>query len=170
MIFLIIFHGTFQIFIIKIFITNHSKDIRLMIEEGTVEQDLFLFKIHKDEIGHNTQNIKWKEKDEFRFNGEMYDVVRKEIFEDSVYLYCFRDAKESFLYANMDRILNRLNENDSNALRGMISLKNLLSKFYSNEINELNFACLNEKRIEFPANVFNLLDEEQNLNTPPPQS
>lgn len=170
MIFLIVFHGSLHLFIFKLFIDGHCKEIHQMIEEGEVENNLSLFVFHKNEFGNNSQHIEWIKENEFRINGEMYDVVRKEIFEDSVYVYCFQDEKESVLYANMERILKRLNEDEPNTINSIVSINKLISKLFSNSINELDYSCLNERGIEFPDEIFKILKGVNYLNTPPPQS
>jgi hypothetical protein len=43
------------------------------------------------------QNITWLEENEFKWNGEMYDVISKEFSGDSVLIRCMPDNKETLL-------------------------------------------------------------------------
>lgn len=47
-------------------------------------------------------SLKWIEKHEFRHNGQMYDVLSEEWYNEGVVLYCYHDQKESWLYAELE--------------------------------------------------------------------
>ncbi|MFN7118624.1 MAG: hypothetical protein ACK4TA_17635 [Saprospiraceae bacterium] len=42
---------------------------------------------------------------EFRYQGQMYDIVRQEKVNDSTFYYCVHDIRESQLYANVEKQL-----------------------------------------------------------------
>jgi len=43
-------------------------------------------------------NLNWIKKHEFRYKGEMYDVLSEKIHKDGVVVYCYHDKKDSWLY------------------------------------------------------------------------
>lgn len=46
-------------------------------------------------------SIQWIEKDEFRYEGKMYDVVRMVADDDSMHIFCVRDDQEEKLLADL---------------------------------------------------------------------
>lgn len=47
--------------------------------------------------------LNWIEKNEFRYNGEMYDVLSEEFYKEGVLIYCFHDSKDSWLFSELQR-------------------------------------------------------------------
>jgi len=170
MLLLIISHGSVHLFILKTYQTQHSKYIFQSIDNGTFEDDPILFKFDKDDLEKGLSYIEWIEEDEFRIEGEMYDVVKREIGKDSVYLYCLHDYKESILYSGIVKIFNRLFGDESDNDGNSTIINNLLSELYFNTSVEFNKLGLEESSRYLPANVFNLLDCERFIDTPPPRS
>jgi hypothetical protein len=57
------------------------------------------------------KELHWKEKGEFRYHGNMFDVVRKEIKSgDTIFYYCIEDKKETKLISNLDEFVKRSRE------------------------------------------------------------
>ena len=48
-------------------------------------------------------NLNWTEENEFRYDGEMYDIISEEKSEHGVLLYCFHDTRDSWLYDELTR-------------------------------------------------------------------
>lgn len=169
MLFLLILHGSLHLFVLKIFQTQHKEQVYELISSRSYQEDIVLFKFNKYEFDKGLNYIEWTEENEFRIEGEMYDIVRKEITEDTVYLYCFYDREESNLYNSIIKVLNNLIENDRATTSNVTSIITLLSEFYSNTNEAANDSWLNLNRMYFPAIAFNTLDGEHYLNTPPPR-
>jgi hypothetical protein len=114
--------------------------------------------------------LEWIEENEFRIDGEMYDVVKREVKKDSIYLYCLHDKTESILYSGIVKIFNRLfgdgPGNDGNST----IINNLLSELYFNTATEFSKFYLEESNRYLPVKTFSLLDGEHFINTPPPRS
>ncbi|MGF1534232.1 MAG: hypothetical protein ACFCUI_11050 [Bernardetiaceae bacterium] len=51
------------------------------------------------------QVLDWKEADEFRYGGQMYDVIQQRNTVDSVQYWCWPDAADSRLYAQLEDLL-----------------------------------------------------------------
>lgn len=170
MLILIVSHGTVQLFILKVFQTQHRKEIFQSIDNGDIEEELILFKFNKDEFDKGINYIEWAEEDEFIIDGEMYDVVKSEVKSDSIYLYCLHDNEESILYSGIAKILNRLSEDEPNNARNLSSFNNTFSEFYFSTANEVKKYYLEESSRYLPINSFNLLDGETFIATPPPRS
>jgi hypothetical protein len=46
----------------------------------------------------------WHDKNEFEFNGKMYDVIRIEEGENGIIIYCLNDEKEEILISNFKKL------------------------------------------------------------------
>ncbi len=53
---------------------------------------------------HVNKTLDWKEENEFRYEGNMYDVVSKSIKNDTLYLTCYHDKEETEVWANFDSV------------------------------------------------------------------
>jgi hypothetical protein len=51
----------------------------------------------------DSDNLLWHHHDEFEFQGNMYDLVSKESFNDSIVYLCFLDEKESEVSIYIDQ-------------------------------------------------------------------
>ena len=77
-----------------------QKEIRQEVREGLKEEDLSLIIVPDGE----ESGIAWVESGrEFRYQGEMYDVVKTIIQNQKIYYYCIRDFKEKQLIANYNK-------------------------------------------------------------------
>lgn len=93
-IFLINSIGCFIYFEIK------RKSIRHEIKHGILHKlpDSQLVSIINDECN---------DKDEFELNGVMYDVMRKEVHNGQVILWCFKDKKETELNRSIESLVKK---------------------------------------------------------------
>jgi hypothetical protein len=79
---------------------NTRKEIRQEIRNGLKEDDLSLIIVSINEVS----GISWIESDkEFRYQGDMYDVVKIKIHNQKKYYYCIRDINEKQLIANYNK-------------------------------------------------------------------
>ncbi len=87
-------------------VIQHSikKEIKKKIKRSVPEIELSVFTFSKAELA----GIDWEEKGkEFWREGNMYDVVRKVETVDCVTFYCINDTQEKTLFANLDDLINR---------------------------------------------------------------
>jgi hypothetical protein len=52
-------------------------------------------------------NNEYNDKDEFKMNGIMYDVMRKEVIDGQVILWCFEDKKETELNRSIESLVKK---------------------------------------------------------------
>ena len=63
---------------------------------------------------NDNNTLKWtKENKEFKYQGEMYDVVRSKKDAGLITYYCIHDFKETRLFANLDKQVKNQMNNDS---------------------------------------------------------
>jgi len=170
MLFLVISHGIFQLFVFKIFQTKYRGEIIEVIEEGVENNNLTLFRFSKDNFNKGLTRLDWIEENEFRSGNKMYDVVNKEFKGDSVYLYCIHDDNESELYAAMDKIFKRMVEENPDKAKDLRNYNNSLSQFYSKPIETEYSTNLYSDCTYFTKISSDLLEGEYIPVSPPPRS
>ena len=66
---------------------------------------------------------------EFRYNGQMYDVIRTENKADSVHYYCIKDTQETRLFAQLDEFVKKQMDTTTSSTHNPV--RNLLKVFLS---------------------------------------
>jgi actin-related protein len=85
-----------------------KEEIKDKIINNLPEKDLTLVKISS----RDKEKITWTEDSkEFRYNGNMFDVVNIKIKSDTTCYYCFNDEKESQLFTNLDKLVKEQTDN-----------------------------------------------------------
>lgn len=80
------------------------REIRERLQMDIPEGELILLKIPSTvEEGNDPSFIRFHAR-EFRYQGNMYDVVRQEEHGDTTWYYCLHDEKETELYAGLDEM------------------------------------------------------------------
>ena len=131
----ILLHSQLYILIYKSFEIKYKKEVKQIIKAGIPQEQLIMFAFHKSIYYKEISNFKWTKKNEFRYKSEMYDIIKTENRNDSVYFYCFHDLKESDLFKNLDfAVYNYLQRNPSKN-KEMFSLLTSFNQFYFTEFN-----------------------------------
>ncbi|HWJ30107.1 MAG TPA: hypothetical protein VNS32_26460 [Flavisolibacter sp.] len=86
-------------------------------------------KVYTDLIFDQQQvsKIIWMEEDEFKWNGELYDVIGKEIIDDHLVIRCIQDNKETLL---VNQYLKSCNNNNGAEHLPSASLLKLISTYF----------------------------------------
>lgn len=75
------------------------KEIKHKIKQSVPAEDLVIIKIFEFE----SHRLYWtKAEKEFKFQGQMYDVVKKEYGDNFTTFFCIHDFKDSHLFAQLD--------------------------------------------------------------------
>jgi hypothetical protein len=116
--------------------------------------------------------LQWTEKNkEFRFNGEMFDVVSSETRGDTIYYYCINDKDEASLFANLGELVKKKLDDDCNsgknisaklirAITSLVFLPSELNPFIISTREPLNY---------FTSHSIVFLSPFLELVTPPPK-
>lgn len=138
------------------------QEIKLQIKQGIPENEL-----HKIVFAINEEPDWEQEGKEFRHNHQMYDVVKKEVTETEVIYYCVNDHEETFLFAQLDKMVKEQMENTNSSTEDLADIFATLSLAYLNE--QLRVLCP-----EFCLDKYNLGHSTRLLSvyleteTPPP--
>jgi hypothetical protein len=164
---LIVFHFNGQIIVFKIFEYRIKKEVKTRIKMGVPEKELTLLKIPKSLEENPGNDFKRIHDKEFRYKGEMYDIVSKAEKDDTTYFYCIHDEEETKLFANLDRLIQ--NEfNDPEKKKELTNYTNLLNSFYFKQEFTVNEKIPSSKR-QFLSNFFETISIIFNPQVPPPK-
>ena len=101
-----------------------KSEIKKLIKNSVPEDQLVVFRLSPE----NQNDFEWLHSKEFRYKGNMYDIVRKTVISASeTDLYCIHDVKETGLFAHLDFLVKEAMNHDKNASKA----RNLLSGFLS---------------------------------------
>jgi hypothetical protein len=122
--------GYFFVFAIQNWAIRNS--IKQQIKQEIPLKNLVLITVDE----HKKSEIKWKEDGEFRYHGEMYDVVRSKTRGDGTILYyCIADKAETQLFKQLEQYIgNRIN-NQENSSKGKTYLIKLFTTIFSLKSN-----------------------------------
>lgn len=56
--------------------------------------------------------VRWEHSKEFEFQGQMFDIVTKEVSSDSIYYFCWADHEETFLNKKLYKLASDNFSND----------------------------------------------------------
>jgi hypothetical protein len=162
-------HGIYQFFIFKVFEAKYKKEIRLMIKQGYPEDKLVKFVFHKDIETTPIPHFKWIKPIEFRYKGEMYDIVKTERHGDSIFYTCIHDVKESNLFANLHEHIGDFLNKKPEKNNDLLALSNSLSKLYNfpQVISIKNYSLPLERKV---SKSFKILERESFILVPPPKT
>lgn len=109
---------------------NHiKKQVKRMIISKIDLKDLVLLKFTFNE----TQSLlKWEHSKEFEFNGIMYDIIRSESKNDSIFYWCWEDSEETELNKTVIRLTNLFLNDKINGY--YVKTSNLLNTMYLHDI------------------------------------
>ena len=118
-----------------------KKQVKKMIIPKIELNDLVLLKFTFEE----TQSLlKWEHSKEFEFNGIMYDLVKTESKNDSIFYWCWEDREETELNKTVIRLANLfLNDKingynfKTNSLFNTLYFHNILIKINNPLVKEL---------------------------------
>lgn len=127
---LILFHSEFYLIMFKGLEVKYKREIKQQIKNGISEENLVIFTFGKNIVNEQSENFRWMKKNEFRYKGEMYDIIKTEYKGDSIVYHVFHDLKESALFSNLDKhILDYLSSNREKG-NELLSLTKNFCKYY----------------------------------------
>jgi hypothetical protein len=137
-----------------------KEEIKEKIIHNLPESELTLIKIPS---GTHEKIIWMEEGREFRYQGNMFDVVRINKRADTTYYYCFSDVKESTLMAGLDKLVK---DQTDNAQSRTNQKKQEITYFFE---KALPTQCLTEITVSY----FNFSSRYKSIDTdvlsPPPR-
>jgi len=112
------------------------KEVKHQIIAGIKKEELVMLKFSKED---SLKKLKWKHSKEFGYQGQMYDIVKKEIKGDTTYYWCWWDSKETKLSKKLDNILDYVMGNDMQKRESQKRLAKYYKSLYCEELSDYNF-------------------------------
>jgi len=169
LLFVMLFQATGWLFIFEIQQCEIRREIKQQIKAGVPEQDLVLLKISRNLEEKSNSIFQRIHEREFRYEGNMYDIIRREAHGDTTWYYCLSDEKETQLFANLDELVKRDMNQNPERQQQIGKLFHLLgSLFFNSRDNDL-FVYAGEE-IESTDFLFRLKTWIGTPLTPPPEA
>jgi hypothetical protein len=121
------------------FLSNYYKELGIQkIEEIAEADEIQILVFDKSDIQNSKIDFMWIHSAEFKYNGDMYDIVKKEENENQLILYCLNDSKETKLEKDFERELDNSTTNKKQ------------NSGDNNPFNTLNSEAVGESALNFP--------------------
>ena len=88
------------VFIYQQLITINRIYVLASIEEDDSDENVLALSFKRSDIESGNICLQWKNKNEFRYNGNMYDILDKVETSDSIFFYVYCDDIENLLESN----------------------------------------------------------------------
>lgn len=114
---------------------------------GINPEELVLLKFSKEET---QTKLRWEHSKEFEYDGQMYDIVSKEVKGDSIFYRCWWDHEETKLNKKLQILVaNALNE-DEDKRKFQLNLHNYFFSFFCTDLSNWQATPLQNFEIETP--------------------
>ena len=149
--------------------TALRREIKWKMIAGIDPEELVLLKFTKEEI---QTKLRWEHSKEFEYNGQMYDIVSKEIKGDSIFYRCWWDHEETKLNKNLTKLVaNAFNQDKENG-ETQKGLYFYLRSFFSPPVFDWQAATFHTLEVVYEdsmhPNIFNAIGISP--PTPPPKA
>ncbi len=145
----------------------HKKLVRNSINELKNNSLVVTIALSKKDLKENKLDFKFIEKDEFRLNGKMYDIIESTETTDSIFYGCINDSEEEKMeLAFVDYVVNNPDKPELPLpLKKILSLLSI-DFFLENKHNDINFKLLafTDPNISNP-----VIDPFTSIPDPPPK-
>ena len=159
-------YNIFGFFALYPFLSFYYKNLGMQkTGEHSDEEVIELLIFNKEDIVENRIEFKWIHSREFKYNGEMYDIVKKEERDNKLFLYCINDKKEKKLEEEFEK---KIQDNSSNSKHRQLSnqFNILLSEPFQAE--KLSFAPVHDFRPKVARSDF-YNSVQLDIPSPPPR-
>jgi hypothetical protein len=116
------------------------EEIENRIRYSDFEEGLVVIKISNQQP---PDDLIWTERHEFRYRGQMYDIVKHEVRNDTTYYTCIHDVRESKLYADVEQQIQDDFSQNPERRQQHTDLLNKIPKFYCINISFILFNFVN---------------------------
>lgn len=166
---LLLFQTASYLLVFKIQQYQIRKEIKQQIKAGVPEEALVLLKIPLSlETSAHNEHFQRIHDREFRYRGEMYDIVRQEQHGDTTWYYCLWDEKESELFAQLDKqVAQQMNQNPEQKKQHEL-LDRLLHALYLTDSKYYLFSIFTHTVHSMACYSFMLKSWSEAPPTPPP--
>lgn len=114
------------------------------------EEMIELIIFNKEDIQKGKIDFKWIHSREFKYNGDMYDIVKKEETDGQIIVHCINDTKEKKLEKDFEREI----ENNTSNKQQKSENNNPFKTIITEAVSELVFNLVDVKKLKYGFNYF----------------
>lgn len=115
------------------------------------------------------KQFQWHEEHEFRYRGQMYDVIRKERHGDQVWFYCYWDKAETELLDNLSHYVDNYLQHKPDQQKNETLLSSFLDKVFLST-HQRNFLLISRQTHVIPAKNKCAQSLFLEVESPPPRN
>ena len=164
---LLLFNAGGYIIIYQQLIILNRFNIQTKIEGDELKEELMILSFKKSDMDNGIIDFTWKHSKEFRYNGNMYDVVEKSETKDSICIYCYKDIKEKKYEENFNKHYENENGNEKQIPYGKLISKIKLGDLFAAGI--FNLTQKISKHFFPPISEHKIYFAEIDIPSPPPK-
>lgn len=142
-------------------------EVKYLLKQSVPQEDLVLISIEQSQ----NSLLTWtKPNKEFKYQGQMYDVVEKELIGNSILYSCIHDFKESKLFENLDiHIQNYISHHpeQKNKTKNLLNVMAKLFFFQKNTLVSKTYGLAKKAHSLFIQNYKSIALD---LRIPPPKN
>lgn len=142
-------------------------EVKQQLKHSVSQEDLVIISIDYTDASLLTWT---KPNKEFRFQGQMYDVVDKEVKGTKALYRCLHDFKESKLFAHLDMHIKNYIAHNPEQQNKAKNLFNVMAKLFFLQWEELSLEAKSTIRINHTFYIQNYKSIALDLRNPPPQN
>ncbi len=110
------------------------REVKHQMIAGIDKDELVLLKFTEKE---SQTKLRWEHSKEFEYQGQMYDILEKEIKGETTYYWCWWDHKETKLNRRLDGLVDKVLESNPQNRDKQEELAEFYKKLYFNKYPEL---------------------------------
>lgn len=144
-------------------------DFKEKLEHRIPKADLELIKIPVQWLEKAPAHFRQLEKNEFRLDGRMYDIVYQEERRDSIWNYCLEDEAETKLFAQLDDWVLQQSTQDPFQQGQTLQWERLFDSLFQINISEFPIIASRPANADWLPYRFTSLPWELETASPPPR-
>jgi hypothetical protein len=133
-------YNTIGFLAIHPFLSMYYKYLGMMLADMPSEEEMIeLLVFNKEDIEKGRLDFKWIHSREFKYNGDMYDIVSKEETEEQLIVHVINDTKEKKLEEEFEKRIHK-NSTENKHIPSIIKYSSSISEPVQSEQIEIRLA------------------------------
>jgi len=135
-------------------------------DKPSKEEMIEILIFNKEDIQKGKIDFKWIHSREFKYNGDMYDIVKKEETDKQLIVHCINDTKEKKLEKDFEREIEKNTSNKQQKSENNNPFKTLITEATTESVSKL----AEEKKLKYGVNYFESYKPiSMEILSPPPK-
>jgi hypothetical protein len=135
-------YNTFGFLAVHPFLSLYYKYLGMQRADMPSEEEMIeLLVFDKEDISKGKINFTWIHSREFKYNGDMYDIVEKKETDEQLIVYCINDTKEKKLEEEFEKRVQKNSKEDKHRPSANNSINILISEPAKSEQINIALAC-----------------------------